>query len=134
MWRKEDVDQAVAAMPYAQYLGISFDESSQRFALPFRQDLVGNANLPAVHGGALGGFIESSAILWLMLTRNLQVLPKPIDFAVNFLHVAKAQTCFAKCELLRQGRRLVLLEVRCWQGDLQVVAGRGHFLIESDAA
>ena len=72
-------------------------------------------------------------MLWLSMARDLKAIPKPIDFAVNFLHVATAQTCWAQCQLVREGRRLVLVEVACWQQQTQVVAGRGHFLIEAGA-
>lgn len=127
---KRDFDAALQKMPYVRYLGLEFDELRQRFHLPFREDLVGNANVPAVHGGAVGGFIEAAAMIWLLQTHQLSSLPKPVDFTVNFLHLARAQACKAECRLLRHGRRLVLVEVDCWQADKHVVTGRGHFLID----
>ena len=47
MLREGDFARVIETIPYARYLGIGFDESQQQFLLPFRDDLVGNANVPA---------------------------------------------------------------------------------------
>ncbi len=122
-------------MPYARYLGISYAEESGIFTLGFRPDLVGNPRLPAVHGGALGGFMESVALLYLGGTETLGRVPKPVDFSIDFLRSAAARDSFARCEVLRQGRRVAQAQVQCWQQDASVLiaVGRGHFILEEPA-
>lgn len=131
----ERMASALQGIPYSVHLGIRFDAASQHFLLPFRDDLIGNAQLPAIHGGVVGGYLESVAILWLLVTEAQQRIPKPIDFSVDFLRSARAQDCHASCEVLRQGRRVAQAQVRCWQADFDrpVAVGRGHFLLETAA-
>ena len=45
--------EAMQNIPYARYLGIGFDPERELFALMFREDLVGNRQLNAVHGGVV---------------------------------------------------------------------------------
>lgn len=133
MIRGADFEHALLRIPYARYLGLAFDEAEQLFYLPFREDLVGNLRLRAVHGGALGALMENAALIWLGVTESQQRIPKPVDFSVDYLRSARAKTTFAGCEVLRQGRRVAQVQVRCWQADpsTPVAVGRGHFLLEA---
>ena len=119
-------------VPYAQFLGIEYDQEARAFCLPFRDDLIGNARLPALHGGVIGGFAETSAILWLLCHEQQQRIPNPIDFSVDYLRSARARDSYADCEVLRQGRRVAQVQVRCWQANRQVpiAVARAHFLLE----
>lgn len=130
----ERFQSALQRIPYAAYLGICLDSDSGIFTLPFRDDLVGNMHLRAVHGGAIGGFLENAAMIWLSITEDQQRVPKPVDFSLDFLRSAQARDSHAHCEVLRKGRRVAQVQVRCWQDDPQrpVSVGRGHFLLESD--
>ena len=53
--------------------------------LPFRHEIVGNARLPAVHGGVLGAFLELTALLRLIDESGTDRVPKPITFSVDYL-------------------------------------------------
>lgn len=125
---------ALKRIPYAHYLGIQLNADSGIFTLPFRDDLVGNIHLPAVHGGAIGGFLENAAMIWLSITEDQQRVPKPVDFSLDFLRSAQARDSYAQCEVLRKGRRVAQVQVRCWQADTNkpVSVGRGHFLLETE--
>ncbi len=122
----------VEQVPYAGFLGVQLHESGEMLELPFRQELVGNARLPALHGGVVAGFAEASAMLWLLLREGEIKVPNPIDFSVDYLRSARAQTTFAACEVLRQGRRVAQVSVRCWQDDpaRPVAVTRSHFLLQ----
>lgn len=123
----------IKKIPYADYLGIRLDGSGQYLELPFRQELVGNAHLPALHGGVVAGFAEASAMLWVLLREGEVKVPKPIDFAVDYLRSARDTTTYAHCEVLRQGRRVAQVSVRCWQEepDKPVAVTRSHFLLQA---
>ena len=117
-------------VPYAAYLGVRYQTEQQRFVLPFRPDLIGNARLPALHGGVVGGFAETAAMLWLLLQAPEGKVPKPVDFSIDYLRSAKAMDTYADCQVLKQGRRVAQVTVRCWQEDPErpITAARAHLL------
>ena len=128
--------QALEQVPYARFLGIDYDATLRLFLLPFAEPLVGNARLPALHGGVVGGFMETAAIIWLLLHEDQRRVPKPIDFSIDYLRSARARDSYAACEVLRQGRRIAQVSVRCWQGDAArpVAVARAHFMLDAPAA
>ena len=135
MSERFEFERILKRIPYAQYLGIACHEISEShvcFSLPFRDDLVGNARLPALHGGVVAGFAENAALLHLLLFEEQKRVPKPIDFSVDFLRSARNMTTYAECDVLRQGRRVAAVQVRCWQRDhaTPITAARGHFQLE----
>ena len=59
------IDEVIAQIPYARFLEVreDNDEDGSLVVLPFRDEIVGNVNLPAVHGGVVGAFLELTALL-----------------------------------------------------------------------
>jgi uncharacterized protein (TIGR00369 family) len=138
-----------ARIPYSAFLDMQLIASggALRFRLPFRADLIGDAALPAIHGGVIAGFMECAAQLHLLLTLPERRLPKNIDFSIDYLRSGNPADCFVDCEVMRQGRRVAQVQIRCWQHERGAAEGteprardialaRAHFLlaIESDAA
>lgn len=128
-----------ALVPYAAFLDVqvALDAGAPRFRLPFRKSLVGNAALPALHGGAVAGFMENAALLHLLLQLDERRVPKSIDFSIDYLRSAGAQDTHAACEVMRQGRRVAQVQIRCWQDEpatpgrtRDVAVARAHFLLE----
>lgn len=128
-----DLQAAVAAIPYAQFLGIDCREENGEplFVLPYRDENVGNILLPAIHGGVIGGFLENAAVLHLMWAREAQGIPKIIDFSIDYLRSAGAQDLYARCEIVRQGKRVANVLLSAWQGDpaRPVASARAHYLL-----
>ena len=128
----DDLAPLRARIPYAGFLGIELRmaDGAPRFHLPYRPSFIGNTVLPALHGGVVAGFMESAALLHLLLTLDEGRLPKSIDFSLDYLRSANAADCIASCELARQGRRVAQVQIRCWQGaDREVAVARAHFLL-----
>lgn len=124
----------LAASPYAQLLGVQMtvaDEDRPLFILPFRADNIGNDQLPALHGGVIGGFMETAAILHLVWLRETVDLPRTVDFAIDYLRAGRAQDLFAECSVTRQGKRVAHVQVLAWQDsrDKPVAVARAHFLL-----
>jgi uncharacterized protein (TIGR00369 family) len=123
----------VDAIPYARFLGVEVErgEGALECILPFRHEIVGNALLPAVHGGVLGAFLELTALLHLLDESGTQRVPKPITFSVDFLRSAGPSTTRARAEIFKLGRRVANVRVVAWQDDRArpVVAGNGKFLL-----
>lgn len=137
--RAEDAfEQLIDAIPYAKYLGIEMRRQREGllFELPFRQELVGNHLLPAIHGGVVAGMMENSAMLHLLVEQEQNRLPKTVDFSIDYLRSAGPKTTFACCEVTRQGRRVAHVQISCWQDSPQkpIAVARVHFILEDAAA
>jgi acyl-coenzyme A thioesterase PaaI-like protein len=122
--------------PYVDHLGVVQHPQTGAgpiFRLPFHPDLVGNPTLPALHGGVLAGFSETAMILHLMATNpgKGDVIPKAVDFSMDYLRSAKAVDTYALGTTIRQGNRVALIQALIWQEDPQrpVAAARGHCLM-----
>jgi uncharacterized protein (TIGR00369 family) len=127
------VNVVLDAIPYARFIGITVErtDGGLECVLPFRQEIVGNAALPAVHGGVLGAFLELTALLRLLDENPSERVPKPITFSVDYLRSAGPSTTRARAEIFKLGRRIANVRVVAWQDDPSrpVVAGNGKFLL-----
>lgn len=121
------------SIPYVDYLGIraAGDTEPPLFRLPYQDKLIGNPELPALHGGVIAGFAETAATLHLIRTLRGAKFPKSIDFSIDYLRSGRPVESFASCEVVRVGSRVALVQVRCWQQapDEPIAVARGHFLL-----
>ena len=115
----KDWSVLVEAIPYARFLGISLEELGGALVgrMRFTEHLVGNPTLPAIHGGALGGFLESAAHFELMFRAEAAVLPKTVTLTIDYLRSGKPVDTFARATLFKQGRRVATLHAHAWQED-----------------
>lgn len=129
-----DLQVLLDRVPYAVWLGFTaiVDERDRRLArLPFRQELIGNPRLPAIHGGVVGAFLELTALLDLVGRVEPDSLPRPINFNVNYLRSARAEDLWALARVVKHGKRIANVEVVAWQGEeaKPVASGWGNFLL-----
>lgn len=128
---RELTAEAADLIPYTGFIGLQCGESNGNplFALPYKRENIGNVFLPALHGGMLGGFIESCAVLFLYRQAGLAELPKMIDFSLDYLRSGKPEITYARCSLTRQGSRIANVAVEAWQSDSAkpIVVARCHF-------
>lgn len=122
----------IAAIPYARHLGVRVEagECGLQCVLPFREELIGNATLRAIHGGALGAFLELAALAGLIDANEGGAVPRPINFGVDYLRSARAADTRARAEIVKLGRRVANVRVCAWQESPQrpVAVGNGKFL------
>jgi uncharacterized protein (TIGR00369 family) len=120
-------------IPYAKFLGIqtSNTPSCILYRLPFKESMVGNPRLRAIHGGVVAGFSETAALLHVIQTLGGTKQPKSIDFSIDYLRSAGPFETFASCEVIRLGARAALIQVRCWQREpnYPVTLSRVHLLL-----
>ena len=120
-------------IPYARYLGVEIEEDPDGLVcvLPFRDDLVGNASLPALHGGVVGAFLELTALVHLIRVGEGERVPKPINFSIDYLRSAGPRDTRGRAEIVKHGRRIANVRVLAWQDDpaRPVAAGIGNFLL-----
>lgn len=120
-------------IPYAVYLGIRAEVQEQDilFILPGDPKLIGNPTLPALHGGVVGAFMEQAAGLHLVARMAEPVLPKVINFSLDYLRPARVRDTYARCSVIRQGRQIANISITAWQDDPEQpnAIARAHFLI-----
>jgi acyl-coenzyme A thioesterase PaaI-like protein len=125
--------QALAAIPYARFLDVRLEQDGEGLVcvLPFRDDLVGNAALPALHGGVVGAFLELTALVAVIDLIDSDRVPKPINFSVDYLRSVGPRDTRGRAEIVKQGRRIANVRVLAWQDDpgKPVAAGIGNFLL-----
>ena len=132
-------------------MGVDFDRRGDEITaiLPFKDDLIGNPSLPALHGGAIAAFLEISAIIelsWMQIWRQIEnpslivepskalgilSLPKTIDFSVDYLRSGLPRDAYARAKVNRVGRRYASVHVEAWQDNRNrlFAQGTGHFLM-----
>lgn len=120
-------------IPYAAYLGIRAEvqEGDILFILPGDRKLIGNPTLPALHGGVVGAFMEQAAGLHLVARMADPVLPKVINFSLDYLRPARLRDTYARCSVIRQGRQVANVSINAWQEHPEQpnAIARAHFLI-----
>lgn len=129
-----DVDALMQAIPYARYLGITVDQRGNEITtvLHFSPQLIGNPVLPALHGGVIGAFLETTAIAQLAFDAGAGPLPKPIGLTIDYLRSGKPVDTYGRAEITKQGRRVATVRAEAWQDDRSrpIAAAHGHFLLK----
>ena len=122
--------------PYVDFLGVvqhPQPNAGPLYRLPFREDLIGNPRLPALHGGVLAGFGETVMMLHLVASPPplSKGVPKAVDFSIDYLRPARPMDTYAQAITIRLGNRVSLVQASLWQDDPQrpVAATRGHWLM-----
>ena len=135
MSRAETVTTFLSAAPFAKTLGITFNVLGDEMTtiLPFQEKLIGNGSIRALHGGAVGAFLELTAMAQLYLITDLSKPPKPIDLTVDYLRSGRAQNTYARATVRKLGSRMASVYAEAWQSDrAKPVAGlRAQFLVDS---
>ncbi len=141
----------VGAVPYVRFLGIEFERRGDELTgiMPFRDVLIGNPLLPALHGGATAAFLEMTAVMtlnWSYLWEDLEAgklnlegqapqdlprLPKTVDFTVDYLRTGLPRDAYARARITRAGRRYASVQVEAWQDnkDRLYAQAMGHFVM-----
>jgi acyl-coenzyme A thioesterase PaaI-like protein len=141
----------VSGVPYIQFLGIQFDRRGDELTaiLPFDEKLIGNPQLPALHGGVTAAFMEVAAVIELGWTslwegmeagqvdpkaltpENMPRLPKTIDFTVDYLRSGLPRDAYARARVNRSGRRYASVHVEAWQDNRARLFAQAtaHFLM-----
>lgn len=149
--RDAALNRLIHGVPYIQFLGIEFDRRGDELTgvMPFRDELIGNPLLPALHGGATAAFLEVTAIIglsWSMLWDDIESgalealaardapmpnLPKTIDFTIDYLRSGKPRDAYARAQVARSGRRYASVHVEAWQDNRArpFAQATGHFLM-----
>ena len=134
MSETKDLSVFLDRIPYARFLGVGVDRRGNEITtvLRYKEDLIGNPVLPALHGGAIGAFLEMTAMAQLAFETGIDAPPKPINITIDYLRSGKPQDTFARAAITKQGRRVATVHVEAWQEDKSrpIAAAHGHFLLK----
>lgn len=129
----EDMEAVLDSIPYAKILGVKPHTTEPQFQLimPYIETNIGNPVLPALHGGAIGGFLELTAIAQLYIMEPEEKLPKPIGVNIDYLRRGKPADTYASAILTKHGSRVANVRVTAWQDepDAPIAALHGHFML-----
>ncbi len=131
--RAEDLQAIVDHIPYARFLGVQVDRKGSEITtvLPFSDMIIGNPVLPAIHGGAIGSFLELTCLIQLLYSTQLERLPKTVDISIDYLRSGRPIDTYGRAIVTRQGRRVANVRTEIWQEefDKPIAACHGHFLL-----
>jgi acyl-coenzyme A thioesterase PaaI-like protein len=120
-------------IPYSSFIGAQAKVENEIviYWLERRASNIGNPSLPAIHGGVIGGFLELSAAIEILYVLDVIVVPKVVDFSLDYLRPGRYKTIYANCTVLRQGKKLVNVSATAWQDDpaRPIATARCHFLL-----
>ncbi|EIE52440.1 hypothetical protein C357_03650 [Citreicella sp. 357] len=148
-------DTALAALagrvPYIRFLNITFDRRGDELTgvMHFDEKLIGNPQLPALHGGVTAAFLEVTSIIclsWALLWEDVESgalsrgdlergalprLPKTIDFSVDYLRAGLPRDAYARAQVTRSGRRYASVRAEAWQDNhaRPIATSNAHLLM-----
>lgn len=130
----EDPEGPFAVSPFARCLGIGVGDGGT-LVMPFSKKIIGNPVLPAIHGGLIGAFLETTAIFGVTRELGAGAQPKPIGLTINYLRSGRPIDSHANVSIVKHGRRIVAFEAKAWQDNpaKPIASAFGHFMLRQAA-
>lgn len=131
---RADYAALVAAVPYAGYLGLSIEtdpDGARRYVMAYDEQLIGNAGLPALHGGTVASLLSLAMQFEALIDMPAPRLPDPVDVTVDYWRSAGPSCCIATARLIRSGRHVAQAQAVCYQDSPErpVAFGRSAFVL-----
>lgn len=128
-----DPQRLLDVVPYARFLGLvcARDAARLRVTMRYAPHLIGDASVPALHGGTLAGLLEATAAFHALFETEVVGLPKTITLTIDYLRSARPEDTHCEATVVRQGRRFVVVFVRAYQSDPErpVASATVHLLV-----
>jgi uncharacterized protein (TIGR00369 family) len=129
----EKMARLFESTPFFCFLGMSFDSvevGRVEITIPFRPELIGNPEVPALHGGVISALLDTcgGAAVWSQLGRGDRV--STVDLRVDYLRPGRAETLVGIGHVIRLGNRVGVAELRAFhpgKGDEPVAVGTGVY-------
>ena len=103
--------------------------------IPFRDELVGDAWKPALHGGVISALADTAGgmAVWSVLDNPIQRV-STIDLRVDYLRPGRLEPLVAEAVVVRVGRSVGVADVRLFHPtsrDELVATGKGVYAIKT---
>jgi uncharacterized protein (TIGR00369 family) len=105
-------------IPFNKFLGIRsvhLERGTAHLLLPFRDELVGNPMVPALHGGTMSALADTAGGAAVFSAINPGDACSTIDLRIDYLRPAALVDTVAEAELVRLGGRVGVSRIRVWQ-------------------
>ena len=123
----------INVIPYGSFIGISAEilDGNVLYTLDKKKSNIGNPSLPAIPGGVVGRFVELASAIESIYLLDIIAVPKVVDFSIDYLRPGRFKKMYARCSVLRQGRKLINVSSTAWQDDINkpTATARCNFLV-----
>ena len=130
----ERIKALLESDPYAGVLGLSVSiiDGAIQTKSETSHSLVGNVNLPALHGGVVGSLMMLTASLELHHQLDSNQSAMLLDMDVDYLRSGRVIPTYGRADLLRLGRRTATMTATLWQEDKNrpIAFSRMSFLVK----
>lgn len=127
-------------IPFNKMLGIQLEDISDGYALlkiPFRDELVGNPMLNALHGGLISTAMDTAGGAAGMTTlTSMEDRISTIDMRVDYLRPGQAKDLLVEGHITRSGNRIVATAMKAYHPDEEekpIAEGRGVYNVKRNA-
>ena len=106
--RRDRIERAIEAVPYAQLLGIKLEKvvpGEAILTLTIRPEL--SQNYGVVHGGAIASLIDTAMAFAILTLLEPEERVTTVDLTISYLRPGLEGRLRATARVLRQGRRLL---------------------------
>ncbi len=125
-------------IPFNKLLGLrclEINDGDVRVELPYRPDLVGNPEIPALHGGAISSTLDTTGGLAVWSQAGPHDRVSTIDLRVDYLRPGRAEPLIVVAQVVRIGNRVGVAELRAFHPDAEdrpIAAGMGVYSVKRD--
>ena len=126
-------------IPFNRWLGLrcqEIDAGRVRVELPFRDELIGNPEIPALHGGTISATLDTTGGLAVWSLARPMDRVSTIDLRVDYLRPGRPEPLTATAEVVRLGNRVGVAQLRALHEgdeDRPVAAGMGVYSVRRAA-
>jgi uncharacterized protein (TIGR00369 family) len=127
-----------SAIPFNRLLGLrclEIEAGSVRVELPFRPELIGNPEIPALHGGAISATLDTTGGLAVWSQARPADRVSTIDLRVDFLRPGRPEPVISVARVIRLGNHVGVAELRAFHPDDEdrpIAAGMGVYSVKRD--
>lgn len=126
------LELALLAAPFHRWLGLSIRQAGPEgitIAMPWRDEMISNPALPAMHGGILASLIDLTGFYTVLAADH--VCTSTADLHVDYHRVASRETLLATGRVVRIGRFLSVAGVDITGESRKLLAsGRGAYAMK----
>lgn len=127
-----ELQKTLMRAPYHRWLGLKVLKASAErveIAMPWREEMVSNAEIGATHGGVLAALIDLTGLYAIRAAGG--VVSATADLRVDYHRPAIGGTVVACGSVIKLGRRISTADVRLLDGSQTLLAsGRGAYLAQ----
>lgn len=136
----DSLAQLFESTPYVKLLGMRFQSVENGLVVmevPFREELVGNPELPALHGGVISSLLDTcgGAAVWSLLGPGDRV--STVDLRVDYLRPGQSEILIGVGRVIRVGNRVGVAELKAYHPDAEdrpVAVGTGVYNVRRGSA